>query len=81
MCVGGVVCGKERLNVDVRCSVTCDTLQDANDRIAATGATGGLVGKREVGERSTVEQRCAHIHSTWSCLGSLCSQTCPTELR
>jgi hypothetical protein len=39
----------------VRCSVTCDTQQDAQDRIAATGATGGLVGKREVEERSIDE--------------------------
>ncbi|KAI9509605.1 hypothetical protein F5148DRAFT_735648 [Russula earlei] len=29
-------------------SVTCDTLQDAQARIANTGATGGLVGKREL---------------------------------
>ncbi|KAI9450719.1 hypothetical protein BJY52DRAFT_1125753 [Lactarius psammicola] len=33
-------------------SVTCDTLQDANDRIATTGATGGLVGKRGVEHRA-----------------------------
>ena len=32
-------------------SVTCDTPQDAAARIAATGATGGLLGKREVEER------------------------------
>ncbi|KAH9019133.1 hypothetical protein EDB85DRAFT_584607 [Lactarius pseudohatsudake] len=45
-------------------SVTCDTPQDAQDRIAATGATGGLVGKREVEERSTVqiEQRAKVEH-------------------
>ena len=29
-------------------SVTCDTQQDAETRIANTGATGGLVGKRSV---------------------------------
>jgi hypothetical protein len=52
------------LNADVGCSVTCDTQQDAQDRIAATGATGGLVGKREVEERSTdePEQRCVDIY-------------------
>ncbi|KAH9160848.1 hypothetical protein EDB89DRAFT_1862179 [Lactarius sanguifluus] len=33
-------------------SVTCDTPQGAQDRIAATGATGGLVGKREVERRA-----------------------------
>ena len=32
-------------------STTCDTQQDAEARIAATGATGGLVGKRDVEER------------------------------
>jgi len=40
-------------------SVTCDTTQDAQTRIAATGATGGLVGKREVDERDEVERRAA----------------------
>ena len=38
-------------------------MQDAQARIAATGATGGLVGKREIEERSTaqLEQRYAEI--------------------
>jgi hypothetical protein len=54
------------LNTDVGCSVTCDTQQDAQDRIAATGATGGLVGKREDEEHSIdeLEQRCVDIYST-----------------
>jgi len=29
-------------------SITCDTQQDAEQRIANTGATGGLIGKREI---------------------------------
>jgi hypothetical protein len=32
-------------------SITCDTTQDAEARIANTGATGGLVGKRDVEAR------------------------------
>ena len=31
-----------------RRSITCDTQQDAEARIANTGATGGLLGKREI---------------------------------
>ncbi|KAI0291076.1 hypothetical protein B0F90DRAFT_407732 [Multifurca ochricompacta] len=36
-------------------SITCDTQQDAVDRISRTGATGGLVGKREVEEEERDE--------------------------
>ena len=37
-----------------RHSITCDTQQDAEARIANTGATGGLVGKREIEARYVV---------------------------
>jgi hypothetical protein len=33
-------------------SITCDTQQDAESRIANTGATGGLLGKREIEARA-----------------------------
>ena len=58
---------RKKLNVvHVWCSVTCDTQQDAEARIAATGATGGLVGKRDV----ELEQRCASYRcSTWVSIG------------
>jgi len=36
-------------------SVTCDTPQDAATRISATGAQGGLLGKREIEEREAAE--------------------------
>lgn len=36
-----------RLTANLANSVTCDTPADAAARISATGATGGLVGKRE----------------------------------
>jgi len=38
-------------------STTCDTQQDAEARIATTGATGGLFGKRDVEERDIIEAR------------------------
>ena len=41
-------------------SVTCDTLADAEARIANTGAKGGVNGKRDLEERK-VEARCAPI--------------------
>ena len=37
-----------RFRLTIRHSITCDTQQDAEARIANTGATGGLVGKREI---------------------------------
>jgi len=37
-----------RFRLTYRHSITCDTQQDAEARIANTGATGGLVGKREI---------------------------------
>ncbi|KAH9989941.1 hypothetical protein BJV77DRAFT_948011 [Russula vinacea] len=39
-------------------SITCDTQQDAEARIANTGATGGLVGKREIEARATAPPAC-----------------------
>jgi hypothetical protein len=39
-------------------SITCDTQQDAETRIANTGATGGLVGKREIEARATPPPAC-----------------------
>jgi len=39
-------------------SITCDTQQDAEARIANTGATGGLLGKREIKARATGPPAC-----------------------
>ncbi|KAI0261333.1 hypothetical protein BC834DRAFT_896222 [Gloeopeniophorella convolvens] len=39
-------------------SITCDTKADAEARIAATGATGGLFGKRDLETRATAPAAC-----------------------
>ena len=48
-CCGGSLRSHERLKMKWL-SVTCDTPQDAEARISATGAQGGLLGRREVAE-------------------------------
>ena len=44
-------------------SITCDTQQDAESRIANTGATGGLLGKREIEARCVLSFPWRH---TWT---------------
>ncbi|KAI0289855.1 hypothetical protein BC826DRAFT_587708 [Russula brevipes] len=51
-CAGGLQCVALPLVNKAGTSITCDTTQDAEARIANTGATGGLVGKRDVQRRA-----------------------------
>jgi len=50
-CAGSLTCVALPLVNKAGTSTTCDTQQDAEQRIANTGAPGGLVGKRDLEER------------------------------
>lgn len=59
-CSGGTQCVALPLVLSAGTSITCDTEADAIQRIANTGATGGLAGKRELTARdATAPAACA----------------------
>ncbi|KAK7693777.1 hypothetical protein QCA50_003349 [Cerrena zonata] len=58
-CAGGTKCFALPLVLSKGTSITCDTEADAAARIANTGATGGIVGKRSLEARATAPPACA----------------------
>jgi len=61
-------------------SITCDTQQDAETRIANTGATGGLLGKRAIEARATAPPACENSPQSTRAFNPLLKRIAQTDL-